>query len=84
MSVSVKYISWENVEIDATSLHSLDERIHYVAAKVVHLGDQLEGANAPRMRVHESRTLLQEYFRFMNEPNYVLDQVSCRKETECH
>lgn len=45
---------------------SLDERINYVATKVVHLGDQLEGVNIPRTRADEAAQLM-GYFRLFME-----------------
>ncbi|KAL0270096.1 UNVERIFIED_CONTAM: hypothetical protein PYX00_007615 [Menopon gallinae] len=41
--------------------HELDERINYVATKVIHLGDQLESVNTPRSRAAEALKLM-KYF----------------------
>lgn len=41
--------------------HELDERINYVATKVIHLGDQLESVNTPRSRAVEALKLM-KYF----------------------
>lgn len=43
----------------------LDERINFVATKVVHLGDQLEGVNTPRTRAAEAHQLMKYYKEFM-------------------
>ncbi|KAK3746309.1 hypothetical protein QZH41_015392, partial [Actinostola sp. cb2023] len=42
----------------------LDDRINYVATKVVHLGDQLEGINAPRSRALEAQELMKYFEEF--------------------
>ena len=42
----------------------LDDRINYVATKVVHLGDQLEGINAPRSRALEAQELMMYFEEF--------------------
>ena len=48
----------------------LDDRINYVATKVVHLGDQLEGINTPRSRAIEAQELMKyfEEFASLGEP----------------
>ena len=45
----------------------LDERISYVATKVVHLGDQLEGVNTPRTRAVEAQRLMNYLSEFLTE-----------------
>lgn len=42
----------------------LDDRINYVATKVVHLGDQLEGINTPRSRAIEAQELMKYFDAF--------------------
>lgn len=42
----------------------LDDRINYVATKVVHLGDQLEGINTPRSRAIEAQELMKYFDEF--------------------
>lgn len=42
----------------------LDDRINYVATKVVHLGDQLEGINTPRSRALEAQELMKYFDEF--------------------
>ena len=49
----------------------LDERINYVATKVVHLGDQLEGINNPRSRAMETRELMKYFEEFLSEDGEV-------------
>ncbi|XP_064622369.1 exocyst complex component 5-like [Lineus longissimus] len=45
----------------------LDERINYVATKVVHLGDQLEGVNIPRARAVEAQKLMNFFSEFLSD-----------------
>ncbi|XP_029454102.1 exocyst complex component 5 isoform X2 [Rhinatrema bivittatum] len=44
----------------------LDEHISYVATKVCHLGDQLEGVNAPRQRAVEAQKLMKYFNEFLD------------------
>ena len=53
---------------------ALDERINFVATKVVHLGDQLEGVNTPRTRAVEAQLLMKYFSEFM-EDNRTLSHV---------
>jgi len=46
---------------------ALDERINFVATKVVHLGDQLEGVNTPRTRAAEAQELMKYFSEFLND-----------------
>jgi len=43
----------------------LDEHISYVATKVCHLGDQLEGVNTPRQRAVEAQRLMTYFNEFL-------------------
>ncbi|XP_013404550.1 exocyst complex component 5 [Lingula anatina] len=45
----------------------LDEQINFVATKVVHLGDLLEGANIPRTRTVEAQTLMNYFAEFLSD-----------------
>lgn len=45
----------------------LDERINFVATKVVHLGDQLEGVNTPRARAAEAQLLMKYFTEFLDD-----------------
>ncbi len=45
----------------------LDERINFVATKVVHLGDQLEGVNTPRARAAEAYRLMKYFSEFLED-----------------
>ena len=45
----------------------LDERINFVATKVVHLGDQLEGVNTPRERAAEAYRLMKFFSEFLED-----------------
>lgn len=49
----------------------LDDRINYVATKVVHLGDQLEGINAPRSRAIEAQELMKYFDEFAGDKELV-------------
>lgn len=63
------------------TFHELDERIDFVATKVVHLGDQLESVNTPRARAVEAQKLMNHFAELMspepetggvlNDPNKV-------------
>ncbi|KAM8921624.1 exocyst complex component 5 [Pelodytes ibericus] len=44
----------------------LDEHISYVATKVCHLGDQLEGVNTPRQRAVEAQKLMTYFNEFLD------------------
>uniref|UniRef100_A0A2C9KXP7 Exocyst complex component 5 n=1 Tax=Biomphalaria glabrata TaxID=6526 RepID=A0A2C9KXP7_BIOGL len=50
-----------------TDFQTLDERISYVATKVVHLGDQLESVNTPRARAVEAHRLMHYLGEFLTE-----------------
>lgn len=44
----------------------LDDHISYVATKVCHLGDQLEGVNTPRQRAVEAQRLMTYFNEFLD------------------
>lgn len=44
----------------------LDERINFVATKVIHLGDQLESVNTPRSRAFEAQKLMLYFAEFQS------------------
>uniref|UniRef100_A0A8C9S261 Exocyst complex component 5 n=1 Tax=Scleropages formosus TaxID=113540 RepID=A0A8C9S261_SCLFO len=44
----------------------LDEHISYVATKVCHLGDQLEGVNTPRQRAVEAQRIMTYFNEFLD------------------
>lgn len=48
------------------TFQELDERIDFVATKVVHLGDQLESVNTPRARAVEAQKLMNHFAEFLN------------------
>ncbi|KAK7869410.1 hypothetical protein R5R35_000706 [Gryllus longicercus] len=52
----------------------LDERINYVATKVLHLGDQLESVNTPRARAVEAQKLMNHFAEFLS-PGPLLSEV---------
>lgn len=52
---------------DSTAIYEqLDGRLYTVAAKVVYLGDQLEGVNTPRARAVEAQKLMQHFAEFLS------------------
>jgi len=50
-----------------TQFQELDEKINFVATKVVHLGEQLEGVNTPRSRAVEAQQLIRYFAEFVHE-----------------
>ncbi|XP_063222638.1 exocyst complex component 5 [Bacillus rossius redtenbacheri] len=58
----------------ASMFQELDERINYVAAKVIHLGDQLESVNTPRSRAVEAQKLMNYFAEFLS-PGPLLAEV---------
>ena len=57
----------------------LDERINFVATKVIHLGDQLESVNVPRSRAVEAQKLMTYFSEFLS-PGPVVASVFSNKE----
>ena len=53
-----------NLQSASGLFQELDDRINYVATKVVHLGDQLEGINTPRSRAIEAQELMKYFDEF--------------------
>lgn len=51
----------------------LDEKINSVAAKVIHLGEQLENVNTPRNRTVEAQILLNNMAEFLQQGPIVND-----------
>ena len=62
------------IQVAFDHFKALDERINFVATKVVHLGDQLEGVNTPRNRAVEAQLLMKYFSEFM-EDNRSLSHV---------
>ncbi|XP_012272087.1 exocyst complex component 5 [Orussus abietinus] len=54
--------------------HQLDERINFVATKVLHLGDQLESVNIPRARAVETHKLMKHFSEFLS-PGPLTDPI---------
>lgn len=48
------------------TFQQLDEKINYVATKVIHLGDQLDNVNGPRSRVVEAQRLMTQLSEFLS------------------
>ena len=61
----------------------LDERINYVATKVIHLGDQLESVNTPRARAVEAQKLMSHFADFMS-PSKSLGEIFTDKSKVHH
>ncbi|GAB6031799.1 hypothetical protein CHUAL_010201 [Chamberlinius hualienensis] len=60
-----------------TRFQELDERINFVATKVVHLGDQLESVNTPRSRAVEAQQLMQYFAEFLGDnPSFFSENFS--------
>jgi len=53
-------------QVAFSHLQSLENRINYVATKVVHLGDQLEGVNTPRTHAAEALKLMRYFDEFLS------------------
>lgn len=60
--------------------HQLDERINFVATKVLHLGDQLESVNTPRARAVEAQKLMKHFAEFLS-PGPLTDPIFTDKST---
>ncbi|KAH0566576.1 exocyst complex component 5 [Cotesia glomerata] len=60
--------------------HQLDERINFVATKVIHLGDQLESVNTPRARAVEAQKLMKHFSEFLS-PGPLTDPIFTDKST---
>lgn len=60
-----------NLQHAFQNFQELDERINFVATKVVHLGDQLESVNVPRARNEEA-------LHMMSYLNLYFSEVSAR------
>ncbi|XP_058791002.1 exocyst complex component 5 [Phymastichus coffea] len=58
--------------------HQLDERINFVAIKVLHLGDQLESVNTPRARTVEAQKLMRHFSEFLS-PGPLTDPIFTEK-----
>ncbi|XP_047739223.1 exocyst complex component 5 [Hyalella azteca] len=66
---------WRNVArlLDAnlvafSQFQQLDGQMNRVAARVVHLGDQLEAVNTPRARAAEAYTLMMHFAHYLTPP----------------
>ncbi|XP_015590995.1 exocyst complex component 5 [Cephus cinctus] len=60
--------------------HQLDERINFVATKVLHLGDQLESVNTPRARAVEAQKLMRHFSEFLS-PGPLTDPIFTDKSS---
>lgn len=60
--------------------HQLDERINFVATKVLHLGDQLESVNTPRSRAVEAQKLMRHFSEFLT-PGPLTDPIFTDKQS---
>ncbi|XP_069683287.1 exocyst complex component 5 [Periplaneta americana] len=64
----------EKNKASVNMFQELDERINYVATKVIHLGDQLESVNTPRARAVEAQKLMNHFAEFLS-PGPLLAEV---------
>lgn len=55
-----------SIQVAFQHFQELDEHISYVATKVCHLGDQLEGVNTPRQRAVEAQRLMTYFNEFLD------------------
>lgn len=62
--------------------HELDEKINFVAKKIIHLGVQLESVNTPRSRIVEAQILLGHIMEFMVPGPTVSDLFSNEERLE--
>ena len=62
----------------------LDERINFVATKVVHLGDQLEGVNTPRTRAAEAQLLMKYFSEFLSTSQPMSDIFTDRDKVNIY
>ena len=60
----------------------LDEKINFVATKVVHVGDQLEGVNTPRARAAEALMLMKYFDEFMDDGGLKSQVLTDRSQVE--
>lgn len=60
----------------------LDERINYVATKVIHLGDQLESVNTPRSRAVEAQRLMSHFAEFLSPGPITLDVFADKSQID--
>lgn len=54
------------IQTGISIFQNLDERINYVATKVIHVGDQLESINTPRSRAVQVHKLIGYLEEFMS------------------
>lgn len=66
--------NWKNVSLilgknkaAVNKFQELEQRINYVATKVVHLGDELESVNTPRARAVEAQKLMNYFAEFLSD-----------------
>lgn len=52
-------------KLSMNGFHDLDEKVNFVAKKIIHLGVQLENVNTPRSRIVEAQILLGHIMEFM-------------------
>lgn len=89
----VKYSSCSlSPQVAFQHFQELDEHISYVATKVCHLGDQLEGVNTPRQRAVEAQRLMTYFNEFLdgdlrsdvfNNPDNVSERLPVTSAKRC-
>lgn len=70
------------LQIAFNHFQALDERINFVATKVVHLGDQLEGVNTPRTRAAEAQLLMKYFSEFLTSSHGTSDIFTDRNKVK--
>lgn len=75
MHIVAKYYSLY-VQVAVDMFQDLDEKINIVAAKVLHLGDQLDSINGPRSRVVEAQRLMTHLNEFLKPRSFSSSSIS--------
>ncbi|KAI5746678.1 hypothetical protein M8J77_006268 [Diaphorina citri] len=63
----------EKNKLSMNMFQALDERINYIATKVIHLGNQLEAVNTPRSRAVEAQKLMTYFSEFLSPGPLLID-----------
>uniref|UniRef100_A0A8D8Y3G9 Exocyst complex component 5 n=1 Tax=Cacopsylla melanoneura TaxID=428564 RepID=A0A8D8Y3G9_9HEMI len=63
----------EKNKLSMNMFQALDERINYIATKVIHLGNQLEAVNTPRSRAVEAQKLMSYFSEFLSPGPLLID-----------
>ena len=82
-SIFLSYTLYVTLQLAFGYFQELDDRINYVATKVVHLGDQLEGINAPRSRAIEAQELMKYFDEFAGNSELVSRVFNDQSQVSC-